>query len=116
MATAAITDVHTQLETLFHHGALGGLTDSELLAQFLAADAPSAEAAFAILVDRHGPMVLRVCRSALPNTHDAEDASQAVFMVLARRARSVRRLDSVASWLYGVARRVAARRRPAPQA
>ena len=89
----------------------GSLTDSELLARFLTGDAASAEAAFAILVDRHGPMVMRVCRSALGNTHDAEDASQAVFLVLARRARSVRRLDSLASWLYGVARRIAARAR-----
>ncbi len=111
MAAATTTDVHAQLETLFHHGALGGLSDSELLGQFLNADAPSAEAAFAVLVDRHAPMVLRVCRSDLPNTHDADDASQAVFLVLARRARSVRRLDSLAAWLYGVARRIAARAR-----
>ncbi len=111
MAAAITTDVHTQLETLFHHGALGGLSDSELLGQFLNADAQSAEAAFAVLVDRHAPMVLRVCRSALRNTHDADDASQAVFLVLARRARSVRRLDSLAGWLYGVARRIAARAR-----
>src|SRR5881392_2604320 len=100
MATERLTDVHTQPETLFHHGMLGSLTDSELLARFLAGDAPSAEAAFAILVDRHGPMVMRVCRSALGTTHDAEDASQAVFLVLARRARSVRWRDSAASWLY----------------
>ena len=111
MATAAISDISTQLEALFDHGTLGGLTDSDLLAQFLGADTPSAEAAFGILVDRHAPMVLRVCRSALPNSHDAEDASQAVFLVLARRARSLPRLDSLASWLYGVARRVAARAR-----
>ena len=90
MAAGTITDVHAQLETLFHHGALGGLSDRELLAQFLTADAPFAEAAFAVLVDRHAPMVLRVCRSTLPSTHDADDASQAVFLVLARRARSVR--------------------------
>ena len=111
MATETLADVRTQLETLFHQGMLGGLTDSELLARFLAGDAPSAEAAFAILVDRHGPMVMRVCRSALGTPHDAEDASQAVFLVLARRAGSVRRRDSAASWLYGVARRVAARAR-----
>ncbi len=111
MATETLTDLHTQLETLFHHGMLGRLTDGELLARFLAGDAPSAEAAFAMLVDRHGPMVMRVCRGALGTTHDAEDASQAVFLVLARRAGSVRRCDSAASWLYGVARRVAARAR-----
>jgi RNA polymerase sigma factor (sigma-70 family) len=111
MAAEPLTSVHSQLDSLFHHGVLGGLTDSELLARFMDGDAPSAEAAFAILVDRHAPMVLRVCRSALGSAHDAEDASQAVFLVLARRARSVRRRDSAASWLYGVARRVAARAR-----
>ncbi len=111
MATETLTHAYTQLETLFNHGVLGSLTDGELLARFLSGDAPSAEAAFAILVERHGPMVMRVCNSALGTTHDAEDASQAVFLVLARRARSLRRRDSAASWLYGVARRVAARAR-----
>ena len=56
-------------------------------------------------------MVLHVCRRILGDRHDAEDASQAVFLVLARQARSIRRTDSVASWLYGVAARVAARAR-----
>jgi RNA polymerase sigma factor (sigma-70 family) len=111
MATGARTDVHTQLGTLFHDGVLGSLTDSELLARFLTEDALSAEAAFATLLDRHAPMVMRVCTTSLGTTHDAEDASQAVFLVLARRARSVRRRDSAASWLYGVARRIAARAR-----
>ncbi len=111
MAAETLIDVQTQLETLFCHGTLGSLTDGELLARFLNGDAASAEAAFAILVDRHGSMVMRVCRSALGTTHDAEDVSQAVFLVLAHRARSVRRRDSAASWLYGVTRRVAARAR-----
>ncbi len=97
MATETLTDLHTQLTTLFHQGVLGTLTDGELLARFLTGDARSAEAAFAILVDRHGPMVMRVCRGALGTTQDAEDASQAVFLVLDRRARSVRRRDSAAS-------------------
>ncbi len=64
-----------------------------------------------MLLERHGPMVLHVCRRILGDRHDAEDASQAVFLVLARQARSIRRTDSVASWLYGVAARVAARAR-----
>ncbi len=55
-----------------------------------------------------GRCYLRVCRSALRDVHDAEDASQAVFLILARRAGSVRHYESAASWLYGVARRVAA--------
>ena len=120
MATETLIDVHTQLETLFCHGTLGSLTDGELLARFLTGDAASAEAAFAILVDRHGPMVMRVCRSALGTTHDAEDASQAVFLVLARRARSVRRRElggKLALWRGPPGRGASqARRRPAPQA
>ena len=60
---------------------------------------------------RHGPMVFGICRNVLQNVHDAQDAFQAVFLVLANRSRSIRRKDSVASWLFGVAQRVAARAR-----
>ena len=71
----------------------------------------AAEAAFEALVARHGPMVLGVCRRALADPDDVEDAFQATFLVLVRRARSVRVGDSLGRWLYGVARRVAAKAR-----
>src|SRR5262245_43181170 len=78
--------------------------DEELLRRFLEL---GDEAAFAALIERHGPMVLGRCRRILDNPHDAEDACQAVFLVLARRASSIRKRGSVASWLHGVASKVA---------
>jgi RNA polymerase sigma factor (sigma-70 family) len=95
------------LRTLFNHGSTGGLTDGELVGRFASDGGESAELAFAALVERHGPMVLRVCRSVLGDEHDAEDALQATFLVLVRRAGAVRQRHSVASWLHGVALRVA---------
>ncbi len=80
-------------------------TDLELLTQFNAGD----EAAFAALVERHSGMVLGVCRRALPTVQDAEDACQATFLVLARKAKGGRWQTSVANWLYTTARRVASK-------
>ena len=100
------------LQTLFGAGTLCGLTDGQLLERFLRGRGDAeAEAAFTAMVERHGPMVLKVCEAILGDRHDAEDACQATFLVLARRAGTIRRGDSVASWLYGVARRIAARAR-----
>ena len=101
--------VFRQVHRLFNLGAVGTIPDAQLLDQFVARRDEAAEAAFEELVIRHGPMVLRVCRSILHDAHDAEDAFQAVFLVLANRARSIRRSGSVASWLFGVAQRVANR-------
>jgi RNA polymerase sigma factor (sigma-70 family) len=99
------------LETLYHLGAVGNLTDGQLLEWFVTGRGAgeAAEAGFTALVDRHGPMVLRVCRQILGDTHDAQDAFQATFLILVRKAGSVRKRDSVASWLHGIARRVALR-------
>jgi RNA polymerase sigma factor (sigma-70 family) len=71
------------------------------------------EAAFEVLLQRHGPMVLRVCRNVLRDPHAAEDAFQATFIILFRKASSVRKLRSVGSWLYKVAYRTALRARAA---
>jgi RNA polymerase sigma factor (sigma-70 family) len=102
-----------RIETLFRTGTSGGLTDRQLLEQFLERRGDDAQDAFAALVDRHGAMVLRVCRQILPTEEDAEDAAQAAFLVLARRAPSISRRESLACWLHGVARRAAANLRVA---
>src|SRR5262245_4986931 len=75
------------------------LSDRHLLQQF--SDRRD-EAAFGTLLRRHGPMVLDVCRGVLGNEADAEDAFQATFLILARKAESIRKTESVGSWLHGV--------------
>jgi RNA polymerase sigma factor (sigma-70 family) len=102
-------DLRNQLNTLSGVGVVGNLSDGSLLERIVHDRDGVAGAAFTVLVERHGPMVLGLCRQALGNSHDAEDAFQATFLVLARRAGSVRKVESVASWLHGVALRVARR-------
>jgi polysaccharide biosynthesis/export protein len=101
------------IRTLFGVGAVAGLTDGQLLQRFADGGGEAAELAFAALVERHGPTVLRVCGWVLSDPQDVHDAFQATFLVLVRRAGSIRRRDSVASWLYGVALRVASGARSA---
>ena len=108
MADASLANVLRRVRTLGAAHGVAPPTDRELLDRF-AADRD--EAAFAALVERHGPMVLGVCRRILRNAHDAEDACQAAFLVLARKAGSVRQRDALAGWLQGVAYRVARRLR-----
>ena len=96
-----------QVKTLYQLGTVGGLSDEELLGQFVAWRGEDAEDAFAAVVGRHGPMVLRVCRRILTDSHDADDAFQVTFLVLARKARSIARREQLANWLYGVAVRTA---------
>ena len=93
--------------TPFEVGTVVGRSDGELLDLFLATGGPAAEAAFAALVERHGPMVRRVCRDTLREPSDADDAFQATFLVLVRRAGAIRERSSLGPWLHGVALRVA---------
>jgi RNA polymerase sigma factor (sigma-70 family) len=88
----------------------GGLTDGQLLGRFVAR---RDEAAFAALVRQHGPMVYGVCRRILRHAQDAEDAFQAAFLVLARKAASLTDREAVAGWLYGAAYRAALEARSA---
>src|SRR5207245_6177275 len=80
----------------------GGLSDAQLLERFAR---QRDEAAFEVLVWRHGAMVLGVCQRVLHHRHDAEDAVQATFLALVRQARSISRRASVGSWLHKVAYR-----------
>jgi RNA polymerase sigma factor (sigma-70 family) len=84
------------------------LTDGQLLNRFAAT---RDEGAFAALVHRHGPLVYGVCRNILRHEHDAEDAFQATFLVLARRAGAIREYRAIGSWLHRVAYRVSMKAR-----
>ena len=99
------------LVALFDAGPVTGLGDGELLDRFLDVPGAGSEAAVAALVERHAALVWRACRSVVSNDADAADAFQATFLILLRRAGSIRQRTSVAGWLGGVARRVAANAR-----
>ena len=95
------------VRSLFETGTVAGLTDAQLLERFRVRGGEAGGIAFEALVRRHGPMVLRVCRRVLGDPHDAQDAFQATFLVLVRRAHAIREARSLAPWLHGVALRVA---------
>jgi RNA polymerase sigma factor (sigma-70 family) len=95
--------VANELRAIFDGGTVAGLSDSQLLERFTSRRSEEAEPAFAALVARHGPMVFSVCQGSLGNTHDAEDAFQATFVVLARKAGSLWKPELLGPWLHGVA-------------
>ncbi|HEX3450642.1 MAG TPA: RNA polymerase sigma factor [Isosphaeraceae bacterium] len=97
-----------QLRTLYDVGTTQELTDGQLLERFATDRDQAAELAFGVLVERHGPMVLRVCRGVLADPHDTQDAFQATFLVLVRKARALWVRDSLGPWLHQVAYRTAA--------
>src|SRR4051812_30144887 len=82
-------------------------SDRQLLARFNSQRDEPAEFAFTALVRRHGPMVLRVCMQIVGDRHTAEDAFQATFLILARKAGTIRQPELLGNWLYGVALRSA---------
>jgi RNA polymerase sigma factor (sigma-70 family) len=98
--------VGKHLELVFNEGTVTGLSEGRLLERFVRT---RDETAFGALVSRHGPMVLGVCRRILRDENDVEDAFQATFLILVRRASAIRRGELVSHWLHGVARRVAVR-------
>src|SRR5262249_37900155 len=108
MATGPMSEVlqHLRRAVLLREGA--GLNDGQLLGDYLHR---RDETALAALVCHHGPMVWGVCRRVLRNHHDAEDAFQATFLVLVRKAASVVPREMVANWLYGVAYQTALKAR-----
>src|SRR6516162_5366297 len=107
MAKSALTPVVRCLSRLAGFPA-ADLSDAELLERYRRG---GEEAAFTLLVQRHGPAVLGVCRRALGETADADDAFQTTFLTLLTKADSIRRGAALGCWLYGVALRMAARAR-----
>jgi len=100
--------VYRRIERIFATGSVAGLSEGELLERFTTR---GDEAAFEAILARHGPMVLGICRQVLRDPNDVEDAFQATFLVLVRKAASLRHRDLLGNWLFGVASRVALRAR-----
>jgi hypothetical protein len=99
MATAQWATVLRHVRRLFEGGGVSALSEGQLLERFVAT---RDEAAFTALIARHGPMVLGVCRGLLDDPNDVEDAFQATFLILVRKAGALRDGDRLAQWLYGL--------------
>jgi HlyD family secretion protein len=97
------------LGPLFDLGVASDLTDGQLLERFAAGPGSAAELAFAVLLERHGAMVLRVCRGILRDEHAAMDAFQATFLVLIHKSRWLWVRESLGPWLHRAACRAAGR-------
>jgi RNA polymerase sigma factor (sigma-70 family) len=110
MAVGQWNKVFQDVRTALERQDAAGTVDADLLTRFVQ---QRDEAAFEALVRRHGPMVLGVCRRVLQNVHDAEDAFQATFLVLVRKASTLRSPSMIGNWLYGVAYRTALHARDA---
>ncbi|MHC5540458.1 RNA polymerase sigma factor, partial [Singulisphaera rosea] len=104
MASIMRGSVLRRIDTLFRQGTAAGLPDTHLVERFITQGDTEA---FEALVLRHGPMVLNTCRAVLSDINDAEDAFQATFLVLVKKAGSLRGRDALGGWLHRVAYRIA---------
>jgi RNA polymerase sigma factor (sigma-70 family) len=95
------------LRMLFNVGTVGSLSDGQLLERFATGVGEARELAFAALVERHGPLVYRVCRAVLGDEHEADDAFQATFLALAHKAEALWSRDALGPWLHQAAYRAA---------
>ena len=108
MASGPRESVQRDLDRVFRQGTVAGLEEGQLLRRFVTC---RDGVAFEALVARHGPMVLGVCRRKLGDPHEVADAFQATFLVLIRKAGTLRDADQLGPWLHGVAFRIATRAR-----
>jgi RNA polymerase sigma factor (sigma-70 family) len=111
VATDRACVIGRDIRHLFDGGVLGGLSDGQLLERFQTGRGRTSEEAFATLIVRHGPLVLRTCQRILRHEHDARDAFQATFLILITKAGSLWVRDSLGPWLHRVAARAALRAR-----